>query len=136
MQEEIRSFISIDVEDPKILSGVRAVQSSLRNVGADLKIVGGENVHVTLKFLGNVPPEMLSKIGEVLSGLKFSPFTLELSGVGAFPSMIRCMRSKANDSFRLESSFQKGIAGLRTRLHALRDSEFFVRFQIPQHCEP
>jgi len=89
MQEEIRSFISIDVEDPKILSGVRAVQSSLRNVGADLKIVGGENVHVTLKFLGNVPPEMLSKIGEVLSGLKFSPSTLELSGVGAFPSMSR-----------------------------------------------
>src|SRR2546428_12218985 len=89
MQEEIRSFISIDVEDPEILSGVRAVQSSLRNVGADLKIVGGENVHVTLKFLGNVPPEMLPKIGEVLSGLKFSPFTLELSGVGAFPSMSR-----------------------------------------------
>jgi len=89
MQEEIRSFISIDVEDPKILSGVRLVQSSLRNVGADLKIVGGENVHVTLKFLGNVPPEMLSKIGEVLSGLKFSPFTLELRGVGAFPSMSR-----------------------------------------------
>src|SRR5437879_8595527 len=89
MQEEIRSFISIDVEDPKILSGVRAVQSSLRNVGADLKIVGGENVHVTLKFLGNVPPEMLSKIGEVLSGLKLSLFTLESSGVGAFPSMSR-----------------------------------------------
>src|SRR3989442_14270822 len=32
---------------------------------------------------------MLSKIGEVLSGLKFSPFTLELSGAGAFPSMSR-----------------------------------------------
>lgn len=89
MSEEIRSFISIDVEDPKILSGVRAVQSSLRNVGADLKIVGGENVHVTLKFLGNVQPEMLSKIKEDLSGLKFSPFTLELRGVGAFPNVSR-----------------------------------------------
>lgn len=89
MQEEIRCFISIDVEDPRILLGVRAVQSSLRNVGADLRIVGGENVHVTLKFLGNVQPEVLSKVKEVLSGLKFSPFTLELKGAGAFPNMNR-----------------------------------------------
>jgi 2'-5' RNA ligase len=89
MQEEIRCFISIDVEDPKILSGVRAVQSSLRSVGADLRIVGGENVHVTLKFLGNVQPEVLSKVKSVLSGLSFSPFTLELKGAGAFPNLNR-----------------------------------------------
>jgi RNA 2',3'-cyclic 3'-phosphodiesterase len=89
MQEEIRCFISIDVEDPKILSGVRAVQSSLRNVGADLRIVGGENVHVTLKFLGNVQPEIMSKVKNVLSGMKFSPFTLELKGAGAFPNLNR-----------------------------------------------
>ena len=87
--EELRTFISIDVEDPSILSKVQSAQASLRQVGADLKIVGGQNVHVTMKFLGDVQRGMLSQVGQALDKLKFSPFTLELKGVGAFPNTNR-----------------------------------------------
>jgi len=118
MQEEIRCFISIDVEDSRILSGVRAVQGSLRNVGADLRIVGGENVHVTLKFLGSVQPEVLSKIKDVLSGLRFSPFTLELKGVGAFPSLSRIsiiwvgIGTGAEEVEKIYDQVEDGMSGL------------------------
>ena len=89
MSEEVRCFISIDVEDPGILAKMSAVQESLARIGADLKIVDTGNVHVTLKFLGNVEEERLSELKRALSHVKFSPFTLELKGVGAFPSLSR-----------------------------------------------
>ena len=88
-EDGIRSFISIDVEDQGILSGVERVQASLRNVGADLRIVGGLNVHVTLKFLGNLQSNMAGRVGDALDGLNFTPFRLELRGVGAFPNLNR-----------------------------------------------
>ena len=118
MQEEIRCFISIDVEDSKILSGVQAIQSSLRNVGADLRIVGGGNVHVTLKFLGSVRPEMLSRVKNVLDGLRFSPFVLELKGAGAFPSMSRIsiiwvgIGTGAGEVERIYDQVEDGMTGL------------------------
>ncbi len=87
--QELRCFISIDVEDPAILARISAVQSSLANLGADLKIVDSGNVHVTLKFLGNVRAELLPELENALGKIKFSPFTLELKGVGAFPSLSR-----------------------------------------------
>ncbi len=118
MQDEIRCFISIDVEDPKILSGVRAVQNSLRDVGADLRIVGGENVHVTLKFLGNVQPEILSNVKNILSGLRFSPFTLELKGAGAFPNLNRIsiiwvgIGTGAGEVEAIYDQVEEGMSGL------------------------
>ncbi len=87
--QELRCFISIDVEDPGILGRISAVQRSLASLGADLKIVDSGNVHVTLKFLGNVSDTILSGVKSALGRVCVSPFTLELKGVGAFPSLSR-----------------------------------------------
>jgi len=86
---QIRSFISIDLGDEKILSRVESITSSLLSLGGDLKLVERENIHLTLKFLGNVSA---SKLGEIKSGLTqvaFLPFSLEIKGAGAFPNLKR-----------------------------------------------
>ena len=68
---------------------ISGVQRSLVGLGADLKIVDSGSVHVTLKFLGNVSEARLPELKSALEKVSFSPFTLELKGVGAFPSLSR-----------------------------------------------
>jgi len=86
---QIRSFASIDVEDPAILSGVTGVTSSLLGLGGDLKPVERENIHLTLKFLGYVSQPKLEQVKSSLGRLQFRPFTMEIKGAGTFPSATR-----------------------------------------------
>lgn len=55
--------------------------------GCPAKIVPKENIHITLRFLGEVPEEKVEEFVERLKRIKFEPFTLSLSNPGAFPSL-------------------------------------------------
>lgn len=48
-----------------------------------------ENIHLTLKFLGNVDSVRIEDIKLALGKVKFSPFQMEIKGAGAFPSLSR-----------------------------------------------
>jgi len=86
---QIRSFVSIDLEDEKILSQVESIMSSLSSLGGDLKPVERENIHLTLKFLGNVSSSKVEEVKSALAQVTFPPFSLEIKGAGAFPSLRR-----------------------------------------------
>ena len=86
---QVRSFISIDLDDEKILSRVESITSSLLSLGGDLKPVERENIHLTLKFLGNVSASKLEETKSALTQVAFPPFSLEIKGAGAFPSLKR-----------------------------------------------
>ncbi len=87
----IRSFIAIDVEDPEIVSKIVRVQEEILSSSAKLKPVERQNLHFTLKFLGNVEESrielVVSTMREVLES--FEPFPMHLKGVGAFPRVSR-----------------------------------------------
>lgn len=85
--DQVRSFVSIDLQEQQILSRVASILSSLRSLGGDLKPVELENIHLTLKFLGNVSSSRLSEVKSSLQELAFSSFTAEIKGVGAFPNL-------------------------------------------------
>ncbi len=87
--DQIRSFVSIDIDDAHVLSELASVLSSLQSIEGDLKTVERENIHVTLKFLGNVDSPKLAEVKAALSQVKFAPFSLEVRGAGAFPSLSR-----------------------------------------------
>jgi len=44
-----------------------------------------EQLHVTLRFLGDVPAEQFAPILQRLSSVRVAPFVLPVEGVGAFP---------------------------------------------------
>jgi 2'-5' RNA ligase len=52
------------------------------------RLIGQEKLHLTLKFLGNVAEEDLSRVKQALRQLRgrHEPFEVETSGFGAFPS--------------------------------------------------
>ena len=46
-------------------------------------------MHLTLRFLGEIPQSTVEGVKEALDSLRFSPFEVEFSGLGAFPSLKR-----------------------------------------------
>ncbi len=53
------------------------------------KLVELENLHITLKFIGEVSDEKARKIAEAIEHLSFGRFTVELSGIFGFPTTHR-----------------------------------------------
>ena len=81
-----RAFIAVDVEEPSVVERIKALQALLMATKSDLKLVEPENIHITLWFLGDITPAMAERIGDCLRALDINPFTIELMGLGAFPS--------------------------------------------------
>src|SRR5206468_1375504 len=73
-EDQVRSFISIDLEDQQVLSRIASILSSLQALGGELKPVEGENVHLTLKFLGNVSTSRLAEVKSSLQQLSDESF--------------------------------------------------------------
>jgi len=87
--ESIRSFIAFDIEEPQVVRNISNVQSMLAETGAHLKLVKPENVHITVRFLGNISPFQVDEIYNEMKKVDFSPFQIEIKGVGVFPSIRR-----------------------------------------------
>ena len=87
MSETIRSFIAFDIENELVVRRLSEVQGMLVNTGASLKLVKPQNIHVTMRFLGNISPRMVDSVHEEMEKVSFAPFDIELRGLGAFPSL-------------------------------------------------
>ena len=87
MSERIRSFIAFDLESQEVLTKLTYVQKLLVETGADLRPVAPQNIHVTIRFLGDISPAMVDKIHESLKNVKFTPFTIQIKGMGVFPNL-------------------------------------------------
>jgi 2'-5' RNA ligase len=87
--EQIRSFIAIEL--PKeAKEGLARLRKELeKNEHKFVKWVAPGGIHLTLKFLGNIPSKRLTEITEAIEEATrgISPFHLEISGLGAFPSL-------------------------------------------------
>lgn len=85
--ERIRAFVAVDMDEASVVSRLVEAQRALRNLGADLKLVEPENIHATVRFLGEVPAATIELVKEQMNEVKFSPFEMEFAGLGAFPNL-------------------------------------------------
>lgn len=81
MQEKIRAFICIDFPD-EIIKEVSRVQSLIQNKKFIGKLTELENLHLTLKFLGEISQEQLEKVIEQLEKISFQEFQAKLLNIG------------------------------------------------------
>jgi 2'-5' RNA ligase len=86
MVESIRSFIAFDIRSNHVLDRLAKVQRLLAQTGADLKLVEPQNIHVTVRFLGNITIAKAEKIFEEMKEVDFTPFNVLIKGLGAFPN--------------------------------------------------
>lgn len=72
-----------------VKSALTALQQDLKKCGADIKWVKLENIHLTLKFLGNIEEKDVGNIVKRIEGAcaGHSFFDLEISSIGVFPDI-------------------------------------------------
>ena len=87
MSEKIRSFIAFDLQNDSVLNRLAMAQKLLIQTNADLKLVEPTNIHITLRFLGEISSEMIEKVYTVIKNVKFSPFNVGINGLGVFPTL-------------------------------------------------
>jgi 2'-5' RNA ligase len=84
----MRVFIAIELPQ-EIRRLLAAIQNPLRSLNADIAFPRLENLHLTLKFLGEISPEQLHMVNDVCENVVrcHSAFSLTLCNAGAFPSI-------------------------------------------------
>jgi len=116
----IRTFIAIDLVKPVVN---RAAELISRLAGVDAKIswADADHMHLTLKFLGDVPetdvPQAIAVTREAVAG--FGPFAIRCAGAGAFPSLERPrtvwlgVRDGADELVELNERIETALTKLR-----------------------
>ena len=90
MPDIIRTFIGFELPE-KIRSFISSIQEDLKSNGLDVRWVQPKNIHLTLKFLGNINKDDTQKVGEAIfkSAADYAPISLTAKGIGAFPGINR-----------------------------------------------
>lgn len=83
-----RLFIAVAVP-PASLEACRRVIDAVRAtpMGRSARWVQTEGLHLTVRFLGDTPPDLVPDVGLAVldAAASVRPFAIELSGAGAFP---------------------------------------------------
>lgn len=138
----MRCFIALTIAPNEVLN---EALEDCRKMG---RIAGGKNLHLTLKFLGEI--ENVEEIRRNLESIEFSKFSITLKGMGAFSSerrgrvlfvraypedMLRELAEQVNSKTRsipLDHPFNPHITILRAKdardfseaIEKYRDKEF------------
>ncbi len=92
MAELIRTFIAIELDDAhhRALADLQA-RLKRDHAARGVRWVAPENIHLTLKFLGDVESSRLLDLQRAVADVCAStaPFTLRIAGAGAFPDTRR-----------------------------------------------
>jgi len=83
----IRAFLAIDVPD-SYRAGLATVQVALKKSGADVRWVTPANIHLTLKFFGDITDTQVEEIATAAAAVAAATpaFHLQAQGVGTFPN--------------------------------------------------
>jgi 2'-5' RNA ligase len=87
---KIRTFIAVKLPE-HVIRFLAALQRDLKNYGLRIKWTRPENIHLTLKFLGDIHPDDVIPVCRVVddSVKGFTPISLCASAVGLFPGIRR-----------------------------------------------
>ena len=83
----LRAFIAIEIP-PQIQQAIQQAISNLRReLNTSVRWVSPENIHLTLKFLGNISPAQVDALTSMLQAQADSvpAFDVQVGGLGSFP---------------------------------------------------
>ncbi len=106
-----RTFIAIEANE-EVQNSLKSVQGELEQTGGDLNLVSPGNVHLTLRFLGDVSESRVDIIKDVINEVpKPDPFQMEVKGLGVFPepSYIRVVWAGVSAGSEKVVSLREGL---------------------------
>ncbi|RME54353.1 RNA 2',3'-cyclic phosphodiesterase [Candidatus Woesearchaeota archaeon] len=109
----MRLFVAVDVSK-EVKDHVYEIQHQMTSGLAKVSWVPKSNLHLTLKFLGEVSDVLVDEVKKRLSLVKFEPFKLTLTHLGFFPSKeyVRVMWIGINPEHKMIELQQKVDAEL------------------------
>jgi RNA 2',3'-cyclic 3'-phosphodiesterase len=81
----MRIFIGIDL-DPEVRARIERFLEGVEGFAPDARWMRPESLHITLKFIGEQPPERVEAITERLWRVEGSAFEIRAGGHGFFPT--------------------------------------------------
>lgn len=109
----MRCFLAVDLEEG-LKEKITEVQKGLSNF--DVKLVEKENLHFTLKFLGEVNEEVIEEVKSRARKIasSFSPFNIDINDMGVFPNLnyIRVVWIGAKQLYTLQKAVDDTLADI------------------------
>ena len=103
----MRLFIAIDLPE-HVKEEIAKIQSKLPEFKGKKTEIG--NLHLTLKFLGEVDEKLVEKIKQKLGEIKFKKFEAEISDLGVFrESFIKIVWIKIENCLELEKEIDEKL---------------------------
>ncbi len=135
----IRTFIAISFPE-EVVQEIARVQSLVSNKKFIGKLTELENLHLTLKFLGEISQEQLEKVIEQLEKIKFQKFQAKLLNIGLFnyeksPKIVWIKvgsKSLAHADERSESSQQDAAKEIASNSRAKQFNIYELQKQIDE----
>jgi 2'-5' RNA ligase len=107
----MRAFLAIDVSSKDVLDKIESLQRRFMELGCDLRVVKRENIHFTVKFLGEITDYQANMVIDAIKDLKIKKAKIRYVGLGAFPNQFNprvIWIGVDNDSkFRLNDIYQQ-----------------------------
>ncbi len=88
MPKTLRAFIAVPIPDAVALFMMQ-IQARLQLPGMNIRWVAAKNIHLTLKFLGDIDPSRVPAVTaqmDAAAGVT-AAFSLKVKGVGGFPDL-------------------------------------------------
>ncbi len=108
----MRCFVAVDIDD-SLKAGIMPLQKELAGMD-NVKLVEPENLHFTLKFLGDIDDRMLAEVKKILIKIAtgFKPFSASVRGIGAFPNInyARVVWLGCPDLFNLQKAVDEALS--------------------------
>lgn len=88
--EKVRAFIAIEIPD-EIQHQITEVQTGFKPLASGVSWVKSQNIHLTLKFLGDIPVHQVAAVAECVTEActVIQPFEILIQGTGFFPNSRR-----------------------------------------------
>jgi len=84
-----RRFVAIDITNKKVVDTAIRVQDLIRRNNIKATFPNPNQLHITLKFLGEVQDMLIDEIKNALSETHFNRFNIRFEGIDAFPNISR-----------------------------------------------
>jgi RNA 2',3'-cyclic 3'-phosphodiesterase len=90
MKSTLRTFVAVEMDEAIRRAAARWIEE-FRTAAADVNWVKPQNMHLTVKFLGDVASDKIPQVCDTVARAvaDIQPFELEIRGVGAFPNVKR-----------------------------------------------
>jgi len=137
MEDKIRCFVALDLSR-QARNYIKEVQKLIKKNNLFTgKFTEPENLHLTLKFLGEIDKEKIAEVKKRLREIRFDSFEAKLGEVGVFSSKyssyVRVIWIKLIGCDKLQKEIDNALEGLFEKEHRFMSHITIVRVKKVGH---